>query len=99
MSHIVLSLSVVKNPPKSFSGIIGHVKDTRDVFHYDVSLFVPFLDCKELHINVSRVCSRLMLVYHCNSCFIVFVVGSGLLLHKAKILQNRSQVYLAVFAA
>ena len=90
--HGMPSMSVMQDPPKSFCRIVGHVENARDMLHEDVSLFTPILDCKELHINVVRMCSGLALVYHCDSCLIVFVESSGLLLRKAKVFQDRPQI-------
>ncbi len=92
MSHGTSSMPMMQNPSKSFCRVVGHIENARDVFHENVSLLVPILDCKELHINVMRMCSGLMLVYHCNGCLVVFIESSGLSLCKAKVLQDRSQI-------
>jgi len=90
--HSMLSMPMMKDPPKSFGRIVGHVEGARDMFHQNITLLTPFLDCKELHINVLRACSRFSLVYHCNGCFIMFVEDGGLLLHKTKFFQDRLQI-------
>jgi len=53
MPHGTSSMLMVKNPTKCFGGIISHVKGSRDMLHQNVALLTPFLDCKELNVNVS----------------------------------------------
>ena len=44
----------VKDPAKGFGQVVGGVEDTRDVLHDNVASFFPFLDCKELYVDVAR---------------------------------------------
>ena len=78
--HGTPSVSVMQDPPKSFCRIVGHVENARDMLHEDVSLFVTILELQRMHVDVARTCSGLALVYHCDSCLVVFVESSGLLL-------------------
>ncbi len=86
MTHSKSSMPMMKNPSKCFSQIVSKVENTRYVLHQDISLLMPILNNKELHIDVARVSGQLALVDHCNCGFVIFVEYCQLFLCKAKVL-------------
>jgi len=54
ITHDTLNILVMRNPFKCFCRIFSYVESAKDVLHWDICLLAPFLDCRELHINVMR---------------------------------------------
>ncbi len=86
MTHSMQSMPMMKNPSKCFSRIVSKIENARYVPHQDISLLAPILNCKELHINVTRASGWLALVDHCDCSLVIFVEYCWLLLCKAKVL-------------
>ncbi len=80
MAHSMPSMSMMKNPSKCFSRIVSKIENTRYVLHQNISLLMPILNCKELHINVVRASGWLALVDHCDCSFVIFIEYCQLLL-------------------
>jgi len=85
MSHCLMSMLIMQNPTKSFGRVIWRIQNTSDVSHENITLLAPFLYCKKLDIDVSRMCCRFALVDQSNCCLVVFIDDCRMLLSKSKI--------------
>ncbi len=90
MNHSMPSMSMVKDPSKCFSQIISKIENARCVFHQNISLLSPYLNYKELHINMIRASGWLEIGWSLQ--LQLLVEYCQLLLCKARVLQDRSKI-------
>jgi len=78
VSHCTLGLLTVEYPTECLCFVIHGIDYSGNMFHFYFTLISPFLNCKVLNINMSRLGSRFGIIYHIDGSFIIFIDGGWL---------------------
>ena len=93
MSHEATSVVRVENATDAFGEGVAGIDGTFDVFEEDVASTFPILDSKVLDVNVAGAFGRTAGVDHVDGRFVVLIEKSGMLLSKAKLLKDDTEIF------
>jgi hypothetical protein len=93
VAHQVANVAKMENPAEGLGQGIGRIDGARDVFEDDVASLHPFLDSMPLNVKVTRVLGRYTSIGHQDGSLIVAVDGCGLILWKAEVGKDGTEVF------